>query len=68
MIIYCCNCKHKQFVEAAMGCCGYRCKVNPKFYDSAIQPCTRFADCTVKNKHNNCKDYQVKYKWWKFWP
>ncbi len=67
MKIYCQNCKHSKFVECAMSCCGYHCKANPEFYDSAIQPCIRFEDCSTKNKGNDCQDYEVKRKWWKPW-
>ncbi|KKL54760.1 hypothetical protein LCGC14_2262240, partial [marine sediment metagenome] len=65
MKIYCQNCKHSKFVECAMGCYGYHCKANPEFYDSPIQPCIRFADCSTKNKDNDCEDYGVKRAWWK---
>ena len=63
--VFCGSCKHKKFVD-----CGaytfYECKSNPRekygFYAKYIVG----SDCEIKNKNNDCKEFEKKMSLWDF--
>ena len=60
MKVFCGKCKHRRFVECAMGCTGNHCKSNPiPKYDS-IHRWKQEEDCSVKNRNNDCREYESK--------
>ncbi len=61
MKVYCRSCKHRKSWEAAMGCCGYHCKVNKIVGETPIQQNILYMNCEVVNANNDCKDYKCKW-------
>ncbi|KKM06638.1 hypothetical protein LCGC14_1741960 [marine sediment metagenome] len=58
--VFCGKCKHRKFVECAMGCCGNHCKSNPIPKHDSIHTWLQKEDCEVKNRNNDCKEYELK--------
>ena len=61
MKVYCNKCKHREFREAAMGCCGNFCKVTFVHEDSAECLVKRLMDCEDVNKNNDCKKFEPNF-------
>jgi len=59
-LVFCGKCKHKKYLEAAMGCFGYVCKKNPKPVITYIHSYKQKEQCEVKNKNNDCSDFEKK--------
>ena len=60
MKVFCGKCKHRRFVECAMGCTGNHCKSNPISKYDSIHRWKQEEDCSVKNRNNDCKEYELK--------
>ncbi len=57
-LVFCDKCKHKKFVEAAMGCCSYMCKSNPKHLHGYLREFTQMDECELKNTNNDCTEFK----------
>ena len=57
--IFCGKCKHRRYIECAMGE-GNHCKLNPIPMFDSIHQWKQEADCPVKNRNNDCREYERK--------
>ncbi len=57
--VFCGTCRYRKFWEAAMGCCGYKCKKKFTHHTSNMKTYTMLIDCEEVNKNNDCKDYEL---------
>ena len=58
MKVFCKKCKHSKYWAAAMGCCGYHCKVNKTHHVTAMKEYYQLMNCKDVNMNNDCKQYK----------
>jgi len=58
--VFCGRCIHRKRI----GCTGEHCKSNPTPRFNAIHSWMQPADCEVKNKNNDCEEFEPKRSWW----
>lgn len=63
--VFCMGCSYFMFMR-------YTCGKEYKKVLTPIEELIVYADCKIKNKNNDCKDFKQKYvplekQWWEFW-